>query len=489
MATIATDACHMLIGGQLVESESGAWDESLNPANEEVIGRTPAAATAADIDKAAKAAEQAWPAWAAMGVSGRGEILRTFGSRLLERADELLHVEVMDTGNTIVPMRGDVRMGVDSLNYYAGLGHELKGQTIPSTPGNLHLTVREPYGVVARIVPFNHPVMFATARTAAALMAGNAVIIKPPETSPLSAMVLAQIAREVFPPGVLNIVTGSGATAGDALVRHPLVKRIAIIGSTATGRAIQKAAAESAVKHVTLELGGKNPMIVFPDADPDAVAKAAVAAMNFSWQGQSCGSTSRLLLHESLHDQVLERVVNLVSSIRVGDPLDEKTQMGPVNSARQLAKVEKYVQLGKTEGACLLTGGVRPEGSAFARGYWIRPAVFAGVTTNMRIAKEEIFGPVLSVMRWSNVDEAIEMANAVDYGLTAAIWTNDINVAFSTARRVRAGHQWINGFGAHYLAVPFGGVKASGVGREEALEEMLDYTEIKTINVTLRRHA
>jgi aldehyde dehydrogenase (NAD+)/betaine-aldehyde dehydrogenase len=378
-------------------------------------------------------------------------------------------------------------MGVDSLNYYAGLGYELKGQTIPSTPDNLHLTVREPYGVVARIVPFNHPVMFATARTAAALMAGNAVIVKPPETSPLSAMVLAEIARDVFPPGVFNIVTGTGATAGDALVRHPAVKRIAFIGSTATGRAIQRAAAETGVKHVSLELGGKNPMIVFPDADPGAVAKAAVGGMNFTWQGQSCGSTSRLLLHESLYDRVLEQVVEMVSSIRVDDPADESSQMGPINSAAQLAKVRHYVQAGEADGARLLTGGRRPEGERFKRGYWIRPAVFAGVTPGMRLANEEVFGPILSVMRWSDIDSAIEMANGVEYGLTAAIWTNDINTALTTARRVRAGHQWINGFGAHYMAVPFGGMKSSGVGREEGLEEMLDYTEIKTINIVLRK--
>jgi aldehyde dehydrogenase (NAD+)/betaine-aldehyde dehydrogenase len=265
------------------------------------------------------------------------------------------------------------------------------------------------------------------------------------------------------------------------------VKRIAFIGSTATGRAIQRAAAESSVKHVSLELGGKNPMIVFPDADPDAVAKAAVAAMNFSWQGQSCGSTSRLLLHESLHDRVLEQVVDLVSAIRVGDPMEEHSQMGPINSAAQLAKVKHYIRIGEADGARLLTGGSRPDGNAFARGYWIRPAVFGGVTPDMKIAKEEVFGPVLSVMRWSNIDAAIEMANAVEYGLTAAIWTNDIDTALTTARRVRAGHQWINGYGAHYMAVPFGGVKNSGIGREEGLEEMLDYTEIKTINVILGR--
>lgn len=484
MSKRVTEACRMLIGGDLVESESGRFDDSLNPATEEVIGRAPAA-TRIDVDKAAIAAEKAWPGWAAMPVSGRADVLRTFGARLMERADELLKVEVSDTGNTIGPMRGDVRMGVDSLNYYAGLGYELKGQTIPSTPGNLHLTVREPYGVVARIVPFNHPVMFATARTAAALMAGNAVIVKPPETSPLSAMVLAEIARDVFPPGVFNIVSGAGATVGDALVRHPAVKRVAFIGSTATGRAIQRAAAETGVKHVSLELGGKNPLIAFPDADPDAVAKAAVGGMNFTWQGQSCGSTSRLLLHESLYDRVLEQVVEMVSSILVGDPADERSQMGPINSAGQLAKVQHYVQTGEADGARLLTGGRRPEGEQFKRGYWIRPAVFADVTPGMRLAKEEVFGPILSVMRWSDIDSAIEMANGVEYGLTAAIWTNDINTALTSARRVRAGHQWINGFGAHYMAVPFGGMKGSGVGREEGLEEMLDYTEIKTINIVL----
>lgn len=484
MSKHVTEFCRMLIGGELVESESGQFDDSINPATEEVIGRAPAA-TKADVDKAARAAGKAWPEWAAMPVAHRSEILRTFGARLIQRADELLKVEVSDTGNTIGPMRGDVRMGVDSLNYYAGLGYEIKGQTIPSTPGNLHLTLREPYGIVARIVPFNHPVMFATARTAAALMAGNAVIVKPPETSPLSAMVLGDIARDVFPPGVFNIVTGKGKTAGDALVRHPAIKRIAFIGSTATGRTIQRAAAETGVKHVSLELGGKNPLIVFPDADPEAVAKAAVGGMNFTWQGQSCGSTSRLLLHESLYDRVLEQVVDMVSSLRIGDPMDEHSQMGPINSAAQLAKVQHYVEAGRADGARLLTGGTRPEGEQFRRGYWIRPAVFAEVTPGMRLASEEIFGPVLSVMRWSDLDSAIELANDVDYGLTAAIWTNDINTALTTARRIRAGHQWINGFGAHYMAVPFGGVKNSGIGREEGLEEMLDYTEIKTINIVV----
>jgi len=341
--TYITKLDRMLIGGELVPSSADAWDESINPANEEVIGRVPAG-TAADVDRAVAAAEAAWPAWAARTPSERAEAMREFGQRIMARAEEILQVEVADTGNTITPMRGDVRMAVESLNYYAGLGHELKGETLPATAQNLHITLREPYGVVARIVPFNHPVMFAVARTAAALASGNAVIVKPPETSPLSAMVLAEIARDALPSGLFNIVTGAGRTVGDAIVRHPAIKRIAFIGSPATGRAIQRTAAEVAVKHVSLELGGKNPMIVFPDNDPEEIARAAVGGMNFTWQGQSCGSTSRLLLHEDIHDAVLERVTARVAALRVGDPTSAETDMGPVNSKLQLGKVIGFIE-------------------------------------------------------------------------------------------------------------------------------------------------
>ena len=294
---------------------------------------------------------------------------------------------------------------------------------------------------------------------------------------------LAEMAREVFPAGVFNIVTGSGATVGDALVRHPDVKRIAFIGSVNTGRAIQRAAAETGVKHVSLELGGKNPMIVFPDCDLDEVARAAVGGMNFTWQGQSCGSTSRLLLHESIHDAVLERVVAIVSGLRIGQPLADDTQVGPVNSAMQLEKVMRYVDCGKQDGARLLTGGVRPDGADFKKGYWVKPAVFSGVKAGMRLAQEEVFGPILSVIRWKTPEEAIQIANATEYGLTAGIWTNNIHDALSMARKVKSGFVWINTFSAHYPAVPFGGFKNSGVGREEGVEELLSYTETKTINL------
>lgn len=479
-----TTADRMLIGGELVPSESGAFDESINPATEEVIGRAPAG-TARDVDRAVAAAEAAWPAWAERTPYERGEVMRAFGAALAERAGEILRVEVADTGNTITPMRGDVRMAVESLHYYGGLAHELKGETIPATSQNLHLTVREPYGVVARIAPFNHPLMFAVARTAAALAAGNAVVVKPPETSPLSALILAEVAREALPPGVFNIVTGPGRTVGDAIVRHPGIRRIAFIGSPDTGRAIQRAAAEEAVKHVTLELGGKNPMIVFPDADPDTVAAAAVRGMNFTWEGQSCGSTSRLLLHEDIHDAVLEKVVARVAALRVGDPMADDTEMGPVNSGVQLRKVLAFIDGAPADGARLMTGGRRPQGPLFERGFWVEPTVYADMKPGMTLWQQEVFGPILSVGRWHDFEDAVAKANSTEYGLTAAIWTNDIGNALRMAKRVRSGHLWINGCSNHFLGVPFGGMKNSGVGREEGIEEMLAYTETKTINIML----
>lgn len=477
-----TRASRMLIGGELVESESGEWLDSVDPSTEEIIGRAPAGDDR-DIAKAVIAAEAAWPAWYEMGVAARAAAMRAMGALMLERADELLEVEVRDTGNTVTPMRGDVRNGVDSINYYAGLAYELKGESLPATPRNIHFTIREPYGVVGRIVPFNHPVMFASARTAAALIAGNAVIVKPPETSPLSALILSEIAAQTLPPGVFNIVTGTGGKAGSALVRHPAVKRIAFIGSVETGMAIQRMAAESAVKHVSLELGGKNPMIVFPDVDPAVAAQAAVAGMNFAWQGQSCGSTSRLLLHESIHDRVVEQLVERIRAIRIGDPMDPASQMGPVNSKGHHEKVLRYIDVAKQGGATLAAGGGRPGGETFRRGYWVQPTLFVDVREDMRIAQEEVFGPILSVIKWSTPDQAIAIANGTKLGLTASIFTNDIHQAFSAARRVRSGYVWINGAGPHYPAVPFGGMKNSGVGREEGIEEMLSYTETKAIHL------
>ena len=474
----------MLIGGKLVASESGRWMESVNPATEEVIGRTPEG-TAKDVDLAVEAAEKAQPEWAALPVSKRADYLHKLSDGMAKRADEILRVEVMDTGNTIFKMRDDVGKAIGQLKFFAGLGYEMKGQSVPSTPGNMHFTLREPYGVVGRIIPFNHPISFAASRMAAPLIAGNTIVEKPSEQSPLSASILAEIAAEVMPPGVVNIVTGHGREAGDALVRHPRVKRIAFIGSVQTGMAIQRSAAEVAVKHVTLELGGKNPMIVFPDADYQKALAGAVSGMNFAWSGQSCGSTSRLFIHESLYDKFLADLVAQVGKMKIGDPLSEDSKMGPMNSKGQYEKVMHYIKAGKEDGARLMTGGKRPEGELFKKGYWIEPTVFAEVKRGMRIAQEEIFGPVLSVFKWKDVDEVIEVANSTEFGLTAAIWTRDINIAMTTARKVQSGHIWINGVSGHFKGMPFGGFKNSGIGREEGLEELLSYTEEKAIHIML----
>jgi betaine-aldehyde dehydrogenase len=474
----------MLIGGELVESESGSWLETINPANEDVLGKVPLGG-AADVSRAVAAAAAAATAWSDMGVKERARHLRLLGQKLTERTKEILAVEVADTGNTVTRLSGDVAAAVEALDYFAGLGLEMKGETIPASPHHLHLTIRQPYGVVGRIAPFNHPIMFAAGGLAAPLMAGNAVVMKPPEQSPLSATILAEICAEIFPKGVVNIVTGYGAEAGDALVRHKDVKRIAFIGSVPTGRAIQRAAAETGVKHVSLELGGKNPMIIFPDVDLDEAVNAAIGGMNFAWQGQSCGSTSRLLLHESLHDTFVEKLVARIKELRIGDPASTSSQMGPVNSESHYNRVLRYVEAGELDGATLATGGKRPSGADFTRGFWIEPTVFTDVTSDMRIAAQEIFGPVLSVMRWKTFDEAVAIANSTEYGLTASIWTRDIKQALRAAKAVNSGYIWINGFSAHYRGTPFGGLKNSGIGREEGLDDLLSYTETKAIHVIL----
>jgi len=482
--TLHMDHFRMLIGGKLVESESGRWFDSINPANEEKLGQVPRASTV-DVERAVEEAEKAQPAWASLPVEKRSEYLRRLAEALTKRSEEALYLEVLDTGNTIYKMKYDVGSGISQLLYYAGLGYEAKGHTIPATPGNLHFTVREPFGVVGRLIPFNHPIMFAIAKMGPPLMAGNTMVIKPSQQTPLSACLLAEVCQQVLPPGVVNIVTGFGSEAGEALVRHPRVRRLALIGSVKTGMAIQRSAAEVAVKYITLELGGKNPMVIFPDADLSRAIPAAVDGMNFAWQGQSCGSTSRLFVHESVYDQVVQEVVRIVSSLRLDDPLKWEAQMGPINNKAQYEKVQYYVEAGKEEGARLVTGGKRPNGKQFERGYWLEPTVFADVKANMRIAREEIFGPVLSVFRWKNLDEVREAANSVEYGLTASIWTKDLATALRAAQWLQAGYIWINNVGAHYPAMPFGGFKNSGIGREEGFEELLSYTQEKSIHIVM----
>jgi betaine-aldehyde dehydrogenase len=474
----------MYIGGEFVESDSGEWMDSVNPATGEVHGRVPAG-TVSDVDRAVQAAAAAQQDWGARSVWERGDPIRKLADEIKKRSADVVPLESADTGNTISSLGNDITLAAGYMNFVAGLGIEMKGETVPATAENIHFSIRQPYGVVGRIVPFNHPFLFAGAHLGAPLIAGNAVVLKSPDQSPLSASLMAEICHDVLPPGVVNIVSGEGLVVGDAIVRHPKVPRIGFTGSVPTGMAIQRSAAEVGIKHVTLELGGKNPFIAFPDADPEAVANAAVSGMNFNWSGQSCGSTSRLMLHESIHDEVLARIEAQVSAIKVGDPLDTSSGMGPVNSEKHYKHVMGLIDAANQEGARLVTGGSRPEGKEFESGYWVRPTVFADVTMDMKIGREEVFGPVLTVLKWKTTEEAIEMANCIDMGLTAAVWTNDIKVALDTARKLESGLVWINGTGRHYMGTGFSGWKNSGLGREECLEEVLSYTRSKSIHIIM----
>ena len=474
----------MYIGGEFVASESGQWMDTVNPATGEVHGRVPAGTTI-DVDRAVKAAREAQVEWGAKSVWERGALLRKLADRIRARADDVLPMESADTGNTIASLGNDVTLASGFLDFVAGLGIEIKGESVPATAEHIHFTMRQPYGVVGRIVPFNHPFCFAGAHLGAPLIAGNTVVLKSPDQSPLSATLMAEICDEVLPPGVVNIVSGEGIVVGDAIVRHPLVSRIGFTGSVPTGLAIQRSAAEVAVKHISLELGGKNPFIAFPDADPVAVAKAAVGGMNFAWSGQSCGSTSRLMLHESMYEEVIALIEADISAIKLGDPLDFNSAMGPVNSAKQFKHVMRLIDAGKQEGARVIAGAEAGQVEGFPGGYWIEPTVFADVTMDMAVAREEVFGPVLSILKWSETAEVIEMANSLDLGLTAAIWTNDIKTAMDTARKVDSGCIWINGTGRHYMGTGFAGWKNSGLGREECLEEVLSYTQSKSIHIIM----
>jgi 2-formylbenzoate dehydrogenase len=376
----------------------------------------------------------------------------------------------------------DVARAAESLELFADLALELKGEVIPATADHLHYTVREPYGVVGRIIPFNHPIMFAAGKIAAPLVAGNTVVVKPAHQTPLSALRMGELFADLLPPGVLNIVTGAGVEPGVAIAEHPGIRRIAFIGGERTGRAVQAAAAGAAVKHVTLELGGKNAMVVLPDTDLDAVAAGAVRGMNFAAStGQSCGSTSRLLVHAEIADALVTRVRDRMMALRVGDPLSPDVDMGPLVSGAQAVAVLDHISSAGRDGATIVCGGGCPPD--VDRGHFVEPTLLTGVRPDMRVAVEEIFGPVLSVLTFRTDEEAVRLANAVDHGLTASVWTNDLTRAHRFAAAFEAGFVWVNGASQHFPGVPYGGVKASGVGREESVEELLSFTQTKAVTV------
>ncbi|TQK01112.1 aldehyde dehydrogenase family protein [Herbaspirillum sp. SJZ107] len=459
------------------------YQETINPATGAPIVAV-AQAGARDTEVAIEAAHRAFPAWKALAQAERAACLRKAAGILRANAQTLALVDAIDTGNPVAEMLSDAHVAASSLEYFAGLIPMIKGDTIPVAEDSLHYTVREPLGVVARIVAYNHPLMFAAAKIAAPLAAGNTVIVKAPDQAPLACLKLAELLDGVFPPGVFNVLTGS-RECGQVLASHPLVKKVTLIGSVATGKAILRSAAET-LKPALLELGGKNALVAYPDADMDALVAGAVRGMNFTWAGQSCGSTSRVFLHESIHDEVLARIAERVAMMhRPSDPTDPATTMGPLVSRAQCDRVLSFIASAGEEGARLVLGGVQPDEPALRGGYYVQPTIFADVQPHMRIAREEIFGPVMSVFRWSDEEELFRQVNGTEFGLTASVWTRDLKRAHQAVRRIDAGFVWVNQTGRHYLGVPFGGSKHSGMGREECLEELLDFTELKSINIQL----
>jgi betaine-aldehyde dehydrogenase len=464
--------------GPMVEVNSPGTGESLGQIME---------GTAADAKAAIAAAKKAYPEWRRVPPLERAKMLRAIGEVLRKNGEELAMIDAADCGNPYAEMVRDAQAGAAQLDFYAGLVTEMKGASIPMGPDAVNFSVREPYGVVGRIIPFNHPFMFAVGKSGAPLAAGNTVVLKPPEQAPLSALRLAELIDGILPPGVWNVVPG-GREVGQVLASDPDVASVALIGSVPTGRAVMKAAADT-LKPVLLELGGKNALIAFPDADLDAVAAAIVDGMNFTWCGQSCGSTSRAFVYGKIYDAVLERAQTSIKRYRPGIPTDPATTMGAIISKVQHERILGFIESAKREGARLLAGGSVPNDPKLSRGFFIEPTIFADVTMEMRIGREEIFGPVLSVFKWSDEQEMLRQVNQVEYGLTCSIWTNDLSTAHRTAASVEAGYVWINEVSKHFLGAPFGGYKQSGIGREECIEELLRFTREKNIHVNLRRRS
>jgi betaine-aldehyde dehydrogenase len=481
-AEAETQGWKMLIGNEWVESRSGARMVSMNPAYDEPIAEVPAG-NAEDIQLAVDAGKAAFPAWSRMHVDERVKHCKQFASAVRGKARELGMLDAIDSGNPFLPMVDDAKKGAGLHDFFGGLGMQMKGETIPTPGGGLDYTRPQPFGVIGRIIPFNHPISFAAGKIAPALVAGNTVILKPADQTPLSALWMGKLVQECFPPGVVNIVTGDGPTCGGALVAHKDVRRIAFTGSVETGRAITRTAG---IKTLSLELGGKNPLIVFPDVDVDKAAAAAIAGMNFTVsQGQSCGSNSRVFVHRDVRERFVEAVLERAAKIRIGLPELESTQMGPVISRKQYDRVMGYIDAGRKEGARLLRGGGHATGEALKRGYFIDVTIFDEVRHGMTIERDEIFGPVMSILDWDDEAAMLHEVNDTDYGLCANIWTNDISTGLRMADAVEAGYVWINGHGGkRFKGAPFGGFKDSGIGREHSIDELMSYTQVKNVNVS-----
>ena len=470
-----------LIDGKWVDAADGKTFETINPATGEPLASV-AEGDRPDVDNAVSAARNAFETgpWPKMTASQRGRLMYRLADLIHENREELAALETLDNGKPYKDsLNADVPLTVACYRYYAGWADKNHGRTIPINGPYFCYTRHEPVGVCGQIIPWNFPMLMQAWKWAPALAMGNTVVLKPAEQTPLTALFIGQLALEAgYPPGVANIVPGMGPTAGGAIAGHMDVDKVAFTGSTEVGRLIMGAAARSNLKRVSLELGGKSPNIIFSDANIDAAIKGAYFALFFN-QGQCCCAGSRLFVEESIHDQFTERLVEIAESRKVGDPFDAGTHQGPQVSEEQFDKVMGYIDAGQKEGAKMLCGGQR----VGDRGYFIQPTVFDDVNDDMKIANEEIFGPVLSVIKFKDIDEVCQRANKTVYGLAAAVWTKDIEKALRVANEVRAGTVWINCYDVFDAGAPFGGFKQSGIGRELGEYGLEAYTEVKTVTV------
>ncbi|HZR84395.1 MAG TPA: aldehyde dehydrogenase family protein [Candidatus Binatia bacterium] len=474
------------INGKFVPAESGKTFESRNPATGELVAVV-AEGDKPDVDKAAVAARACYEnVWSAMPVAERGRLLLRVAQKIQERMQELAHLETLDMGGPMLWTTGTAMQAVEVFEYWAGMATKIQGEVNPSMlPGeSLNYVLREPLGVVGGITPWNGPLIMAAWKTAPAIACGNAVVLKPAELTPMTALELARIFTEAgAPDGLFNVVPGFGPTAGAALAAHPDVDKIAFTGETATGQEVARNAIVN-LKVVTLELGGKSPHIVFDDVDVDRAVANAIFGI-YTNCGQVCTSGSRIFVHERIYDSFVEKMVARAKAIRVGDPLDPSTQLGPLVSEEQLDRVKRYVEIGKQEGARVLCGGGPPDDPKLARGHYFLPTVFVDVHNKMRVAQEEIFGPVACVMKFSDEEDVLRQANDIVYGLAAGIQTNDIKRAHKLARRLKAGSVWINCYHRIETSCPFGGYKLSGYGRENGVGMVNYLTRMKSVSVDL----
>lgn len=467
----------LLIGGRRVAPLSGRYFETLNPATEEVIALVAEAGTE-DVDAAVRSAREAFEgAWGNMKASDRGRLMLKLADLIRQSEDELVALESLDSGKPVSAIRRqDLPAVIDTLTYYAGMADKINGQVIPARTDALTYTVREPLGVVGAIIPWNFPLMIGMWKLAPALACGCTVVLKPAEITPLTALRIGELALEAgFPAGVINVVPGFGKIAGQALVDHPDVDKISFTGSPAVGKQILRGAAGN-LKRVTLELGGKSANIIFPDADLDAAVKAAASGIFFN-TGQVCSAGSRILVHADIHDQVVERLAARAASTRIGNPRETSTAMGPLVSQVQMKRVLDYIDIGRNEGATVVTGG----GRSGDTGYYVQPTVFAGVEHAMRISQEEIFGPVATVIKFTDDADALRIANGTAYSLAAGVWSADIGRVHRFARKLKAGTVWINTYGPTDIRLPWGGTRDSGYGREHGDMAIENFTEPKVV--------